>query len=71
MSETIKTPINQNTSQTAPLFVFIQKNAPKNQATCIIIKLETLMKTHENKSYRYIDHLQRLKMNKDTTFHTS
>lgn len=29
------------------------------------------MKNHENKSYRYIDRSQRLKMNKDTTFHTS
>lgn len=29
------------------------------------------MKNHENKSYRYIDYLQRLKMNKDATFHTS
>lgn len=29
------------------------------------------MKIHENNSYRYIDRLQRLKMNKDTTFHTS
>ena len=71
MSETIKTPINQKVSQTAPLFVFIRKNAPKNQATYIIIRLEALMKNHENNSYRYIDHLQRLKMNKDTTFRTS
>lgn len=29
------------------------------------------MKIHENNSYRYIDHLQRLKMNKDATFQTS
>ena len=29
------------------------------------------MKNHENKSYRYIDYPKRLKMNKDTTFHTS
>ena len=29
------------------------------------------MKIHENNSYRNIDRLQRLKMNKDTTFHTS
>ena len=71
MSETLKIPINQKVSQTAPLFVFIRKNAPKNQATYIIIRLEALMKNHENNSYRYIDHLQRLKMNKDTTFRTS
>ena len=71
MSETSKMPLNQNTTQTAPLFVFIRKNAPKNQATYIIIRLEALMKNHENNSYRYIDHLQRLKMNKDATFHTS
>ena len=29
------------------------------------------MKNHENKSNQYIDAPQRLKMNKDTTFHTS
>ena len=29
------------------------------------------MKITENNSYRYIDHSQKLKMNKDTTFHTS
>ena len=71
MSETIETPINQKVSQTAPLFVFIKKIAPNKQATCIIIRLEALMKNHENNSYRYIDRSQRLKMNKDATFHTS
>ena len=71
MSETIKTPLNQKVSQTATLFVFIKKIAPNNQDTWIIIRLEALMKTHENNSYRYIDRSQRLKMNKDTTFHTS
>ena len=50
---------------------FHKENHLKNQATCIIIRLEALMKNHENNSYCYIDHLQRLKMNKDTTFHTS
>ena len=50
---------------------FHKKNRLKNQTTCIIIRLEALMKNHENKSYRYIDYLQRLKMNKDATFHTS
>ena len=71
MSETIKTPINQKVSQTAPLFVFIRKISSSNQDTWIIIRLEVLMKNHENKSYRYIDYPKRLKMNKDTTFHTS
>ena len=50
---------------------FHKENRLKNQATCIIIRLEALMKNNENNSYRYIDHLQRLKMNKDATFHTS
>ena len=50
---------------------FHKKNRLKNQATCIIIRLEALMKNHENNSYRYIDRLQRLKMNKNATFHTS
>ena len=50
MSETSKMPLNQKISQTAPLFVFIRKIALKNQATCIIIRLEALMKIPENKS---------------------
>lgn len=29
------------------------------------------MKNHENNSYRYIDRLQRLKMNKNASFRTS
>ena len=70
MSETSKTLITQNTSQTAPLFVFIRKNTLKNQATCIIIRLEALMKNHENKSNQYIDIHQRLKMNKNASFRT-
>ena len=69
MSETIKTSINQKVSQTAPLFVFIRKNTLKNQATCIIIRLEALMKNHENNSYRYINRSQRLKTYKHTLFH--
>ena len=66
MSETIKTPISQKVSQTAPLFVFIRKNTLKNQDICINIRLEALMKIHENKSNQHIDTRQRLKMNKDT-----
>ena len=71
MSETIKIPINQKVSQTAPLLVFIRKTAPKIWNTWIIIRLEALMKNHENNSYHYIDRSQRLKMNKHTSFHTS
>ena len=33
MSENIKTTLNQKPSQTAPLFVFMRKNALKNQDT--------------------------------------
>ena len=50
---------------------FHKKNRLKNQATCINIRLEALMKIHENKSNQYIDIRQRLKMNKNAPFRTS
>ena len=66
MSENIKNRRCQHTLQTASLFVFIRKIAQKNQITCIIIRLEALMKNHENKSNQYIRPSQPLKMHKHT-----
>ena len=49
MSENIKGHKCQHMPQTASLFVFIRKNASKNQETRIFIRLKTLMKIYENK----------------------
>ena len=71
MSENIKRHRRQHTPQTASLFVFIRKNASKNQKVCIIIRLKALMKIYENKSNQYINPSQSLKMNKHTKNQTT
>lgn len=66
ISENLTTNRCQHTPQTASLFVFISKNALKNQETCIIIRLKALMKSYENKSNQQIRPSQTLKMHKHT-----
>ena len=66
MSENIKSYPCQHTLQIASLFVFIRKNASKNQRVRIFIRLKALMKIYENKSNQYINPSQPLKMHKHT-----
>ena len=66
MSENLKSRRCQHTPQTASLFVFIRKNALKNQETRIFIRLKALMKIYENNSHQYINPSRRLKMHKHT-----
>ena len=66
MSENIKNHPCQHTLQIASLFVFIRKNASKNQRVRIFIRLKVLMKIYENNSHQYINPSRRLKMHKHT-----
>ena len=66
MSENIKNPRCQHTPQTASLFVFIRKNASKNQETRIFIRLKALMKIYENKPNQCVNPSQPLKTHKHT-----
>ena len=66
MSENIKSYPCQHTPQTASLFVFIRKNASKNQRVRIFIRLKALMKIYENNSHQYINPYRPLKMHKHT-----
>ena len=66
MSENIKSHKCQHMPQTASLFVFIRKNASKNQKVRIFIRLKALMKIYENNSHQYINPSRRLKMHKHT-----
>lgn len=66
MSENIKSRPCQHTPQTASLFVFIRKNASKNQRVRIFIRLKALMKIYENNSHQYTNPSRRLKMYKHT-----
>ena len=66
MSENIKSHKDQHISQTASLFVFIRKNASKNQRVCIFIRLKALMKIYENKPNQCINPSEPLKMHKHT-----
>ena len=66
MSENIKRYPCQHTPQTASLFVFIRKNASKNQRVRIFIRLKALMKIYENKPNQCINPSQPLKMHKHT-----
>ena len=66
MSENIKSHKCQHTPQTASFFVFIRKNASKNQEARIFIRLKVLMKIYENKPNQWIRPSQRLKMHKHT-----
>ena len=66
MSKNIKSRRCQHTPQTASLFVFIRKNASKNQETRIFIRLKALMKIYENKPNQCVNPSRRLKMHKHT-----
>ena len=66
MSENIKSYPCQHTLQIASLFVFIRKNASKNQRVRIFIRLKALMKIYENKPNQCISPSQPLKMHKHT-----